>query len=334
MKKVTIIVPIYNMEKYLVDCLESILNQSYRELEIILVDDGSTDNSKNIIEKYKKVDTRIISAYQKNMGAPAARNLGIDMANGEYIMFFDSDDVLEKDGIKKLVGNVKDADLIVGNNFEIDENEKRLNKKEEFRQDEVLDSDKLKKAIFFNPLPGNKLFLTKVIKDNNIKFANLKIGQDLDFYLRYLLYCKKIKVTKDYIFNYRRTNNSISRTYSFKIFNIVNTLKNIEEAYKDRSDVLIDYIPILKLIHYNGQIAKVPYFENKIDRKIIVLFFQKYEKEIKYNKRSDVFKKYKKIYYEFKIKVHLKAIYESNLFSRFFKWLHKNYKNKGGKRNV
>ena len=65
MKKVTIIVPIYNMEKYLVDCLESILNQSYRELEIILVDDGSTDNSKNIIEKYKKVDTRIISAYQK-----------------------------------------------------------------------------------------------------------------------------------------------------------------------------------------------------------------------------------------------------------------------------
>ena len=117
MKKVTIIVPIYNMEKYLVDCLESILNQSYRELEIILVDDGSTDNSKNIIEKYKKVDTRIISAYQKNMGAPAARNLGIDMANGEYIMFFDSDDVLEKDGIKKLVGNVKDADLIVGNNF-------------------------------------------------------------------------------------------------------------------------------------------------------------------------------------------------------------------------
>ena len=106
MKKVTIIVPIYNMEKYLVDCLKSILNQSYRELEIILVDDGSTDNSKEIIEEYKKADARIISVYQKNMGAPAARNFGIDMANGEYIMFFDSDDVLEKDGIQKLVENI------------------------------------------------------------------------------------------------------------------------------------------------------------------------------------------------------------------------------------
>ena len=332
MEKVTIIVPIYNMEKYLDSCLKSIINQSYKNLEIILIDDGSTDKTKDIIENYKSKDERIITIYQKNKGAPSARNKGIEIAHGKYIMFFDADDVLVLDAIEQLVKYIDDADLALGNNFEIDENGKQLNKREEFNASETLVSNDLNNAIFFNPLPGNKLFCTSIIKNNNIRFTDLKIGQDLDFYTRYLLYCKKINIIRNYIFYYRKSTNSISRTYSLKILKILDTLNNIENAYKNTNgDLKNDYISILKLIHYNQQLSKVPYFKNKIDRKIVTLFFQKYEREIKYNKNSKVFKQHKKLYYEFKIKVNMKFLYESKIFGAFYKWLYKKYKNRGSK---
>ena len=96
---VSVIIPVFNVESFLNECLESICNQTYDNLEIILVNDGSTDNSQLIIDNYSKVDKRIIAIKQSNKGLSAARNTGIDIARGEYLTFVDSDDVLFRDAI-------------------------------------------------------------------------------------------------------------------------------------------------------------------------------------------------------------------------------------------
>ena len=105
MKKISIIVPIYNIEKYLPRCLDSILAQTYKNLEVILVDDGSVDNSGMIADKYARNDQRINVIHQVNKGVSAARNAGLDLATGDYIGFVDGDDYIEKDMYERLLFN-------------------------------------------------------------------------------------------------------------------------------------------------------------------------------------------------------------------------------------
>ena len=100
--KVSIIVPVYNVEKYLRQCLDSLINQTLQEIEIICVDDGSTDNSSNILSDYAQKDSRIIVHRQENQGLANARNAGLKLANGEYIGFLDSDDFVDIDFFEKL----------------------------------------------------------------------------------------------------------------------------------------------------------------------------------------------------------------------------------------
>ena len=115
MKLVTVIVPINNVEKYLNQCLYSIINQTYRQLEIILVDDGSIDNSYNIANQYLAKDSRIKLYHQSNQGLSAARNFGLSKANGDYILFVDSDDFIELNLIECSVNDLEkqDVDMVI-----------------------------------------------------------------------------------------------------------------------------------------------------------------------------------------------------------------------------
>ena len=122
MNKVSIIVPIYNTEKYLKACLDSIINQTYQNLEIILIDDGSTDNSGKIIDDYAKKDKRIKAIHQKNAGQSAARNRGLKEASGEYISFIDSDDKVDRNFIKYLIAPYQESDTsitVCGRHYEM-----------------------------------------------------------------------------------------------------------------------------------------------------------------------------------------------------------------------
>ena len=100
MDLITVIIPVYNVEKYLKECLESIINQTYKNLEIILIDDGSTDASGEICDEYSKRDNRIRVVHKANGGLSSARNLGLDIANGEYVTFIDSDDYIDLEFMK------------------------------------------------------------------------------------------------------------------------------------------------------------------------------------------------------------------------------------------
>ena len=122
--KVSIIVPVYNVEEYLRKCLDSLVNQTYQNIEIIVVNDGTKDNSQSIVDEYKKKYSKIIKSYIKeNGGLASARNYGVDKATGEYIMFVDSDDYIDTKMVEKLVktANKKHSDIVVSNFYRVED---------------------------------------------------------------------------------------------------------------------------------------------------------------------------------------------------------------------
>ncbi len=113
MSKISIIIPVYNSEKVIARCLESVLNQDYKNIEIIIINDGSKDRSQEIIEQYSKIDGRIKIIKTENQGVSSARNLGIQNASGKYVCFLDADDYVDKDMYNELVKQIKENDMVI-----------------------------------------------------------------------------------------------------------------------------------------------------------------------------------------------------------------------------
>lgn len=267
---ISIIIPVYNAEKYIIQCLESIKQQNV-DLEVICVDDGSTDRSRLLIDKYSRENSFVKYIYQDNAGAPAARNNGLSIAVGDYCMFFDSDDILFPGALKSMLSAIdsSNADIVLGNYWEIDESGMRTKLIEQRAY-----IPNMSNRWYFSlcpPLPGNKLIRKKVLDCNGIKFEPLKIGQDLNFYLRLLAVINKIVYLQHAVMGYRIVQGSISRQYSLKILDICNSVDNIKEYYKElgKSIEYKKYISIVELIAYRSQLSKIRFFK-KSDRKKIV----------------------------------------------------------------
>ena len=197
MRLISIIIPIYNNEEFIPRCLDSVINQTYKQIEIVIINDGSTDESLNIINKYKKIDTRIKVIDKKNEGVSVARNIGIDNSTGEYITFVDADDWLELDAIEKLYKeiNEKKVDIVRGNyyiNNSISDNtnvskmyelSNIVIKKEEIKDKKVLEYFLLAEKPIAN-LVMLLLIRREIIEKNNIRFdTNLYMMEDVYFYL-------------------------------------------------------------------------------------------------------------------------------------------------------
>lgn len=209
--KVSIVVPVYNSRKYIGKCIESILNQTYTNIELIIVNDGSKDDSLSIIEEYAKKDSRIKCINRKNSGVSATRNAGIQSATGRYIMFVDSDDTINKDtvedNLKYIVDN--DADIVIcGFYYHLtDENITKENPIAEnfvgtIKEFAKLWYAKLLKAEIINP-PWNKLIRLDIIKDNNILFdERYSICEDMAFSIDVLRHCGKVVLNNKIYYNY------------------------------------------------------------------------------------------------------------------------------------
>ena len=117
MYKISIIIPVYNVEKYILKTIESVINQTYYNTEIILVDDGSTDNSSKICDEFSKRDNRICVIHQENQGLSAARNIGTNLATGDFVFYLDGDDYLENDALENLIALSDNCDLVIGNYY-------------------------------------------------------------------------------------------------------------------------------------------------------------------------------------------------------------------------
>ncbi len=233
--KISIIVPVYQAEKHLEQCLDSLVNQTYVNLEIILVDDGSHDNSLAICNQYKDKDQRIIVVHQDNAGVSTARNVGINKASGEYIYFVDSDDWIEINTIEELVRDVEENALdCVGFNYLKEYEGKTVKNKNYFLEEKIyidteckeilrlsigLIEDELKHIEFFNFLasPCSKIYKRAIIVENNIHFKDIKeIGSFEDglFNIQFLSHCNSYKYKNKYYYHYRKTNGqSITSSY-------------------------------------------------------------------------------------------------------------------------
>lgn len=194
--KYSIIVPVFNTEHYLKKCLDSILNQSFVDFELILIDDGSKDNSLAICKEYERLDDRVRVIHKENGGVSSARNLGIENSKGEKILFFDSDDFVEPNTLEII--DKFDTDLIVYNSI-VELNKKIIINKKTLEYDFFC--GQLTDELLFSPC--NKVFLTKIIKENSIRFdENISIGEDMLFSYDYIKYIDSVQIIKDKLYHY------------------------------------------------------------------------------------------------------------------------------------
>ncbi|MFC1567432.1 glycosyltransferase family 2 protein [Thermodesulfobacteriota bacterium] len=212
---VSIIVPVYNCEKYLCICLESIVNQSYGNFEIILIDDGSTDGSGKICDTYALKDGRVKAIHTRNNGPAAARNIGIENSKGEFIFFVDADDFIEKNTLSLLIESYHRhrADIVVGDFRKIMNGPSKSGHGDVFlesrllRKQDIIDYVRsyLKKPNRF-PLfvySWGRLFKTTIIKNNNIFFdTDLRTFEDVAFNFDYLNYTNEIFFLKEVLYNH------------------------------------------------------------------------------------------------------------------------------------
>lgn len=212
---ISVIIPIYNVENYLKQCLDSILNQTFQDFEIICIDDGSKDSSLKILHEYVKKDKRIRVIEQQNCGAGIARNNGITLAKGEYIQFLDADDYFEPNLLETLYNIIKtqDSDIAVCSYRKVDNNG---NITESRNPNSPINLDKtpiltpfnykdFKEDIFslLTPIPWNKLYRKSLLIEHNIKFPNLRICEDVAFVHSCIAIADKIIVTDSELINYR-----------------------------------------------------------------------------------------------------------------------------------
>lgn len=209
---ISIIVPVYNVERHLPKCLDSIINQAYKNIEIILIDDGSTDNSGVICDEYKLKDNRINVIHQANHGIGYTRNIGLQNANGKFIGFVDSDDFIDENMFLRLYNEIikTNADIACCANYRIEfGNEIRIThnncNKKFFVNSEVLKSY-LKCDFGF--VLWNKLFTSNLIKD--IKFPSDKIGEDTKWLVEVFAEAKTVAYTKEPLYYYVKRENSLT----------------------------------------------------------------------------------------------------------------------------
>ena len=216
MSKVSIIVPVYNGEKVLKRCVDSIINQDYRDLEIILVDDGSKDDSFRIIQEYAKSDSRIIPVHKENGGVSSTRNLALSMATGDYIQFIDVDDWLPFDSSKLLVRSMEEnkVDLVIADFYRVVGD--KIAKKGSIRKGGVTtrnafaDVMMLTPADFYYGVVWNKLYRRDIIEKYNIRMdENISYSEDMIFNLEYLLHVERIFVLKSPVYYYVKTEGSL-----------------------------------------------------------------------------------------------------------------------------
>ena len=212
---ISVIIPVYNTEPYLNDCIASVVCQSYEHIQIILVNDGSTDGSGAICDAWAARDSRITVIHQKNAGVSAARNAALDVAEGEWISFVDSDDILMPDAYVHLLESLGDRDLVMGNMVLLDQYGEQLPSTQAgtpagFSHEEFLRELFQEKRCMYLGYLCDKMLRREIIERHRIRFdSGIRLNEDRLFLLEYLLHCSDIAFCDAVMYGYRQRSSGV-----------------------------------------------------------------------------------------------------------------------------
>lgn len=297
MTKVSIIVPVYNTENYIERCLNSLVNQTLEDIEIIVVNDGSTDNTGKILQKYRD---KIKIIEQKNSGIATTRNKGLEIATGKYIAFVDSDDWLEIDAIEKLYNKAidNDFDCVMCNYWYIDD-KKKWNGVVSATKDITNINDKKEFIIKMFPVIWDKLYKREKIK--NFKFKDGVWAEDVEYLYRIMSNINSIGIVEDKLYYYYQREKSDSRLYDKRVYDYIDNFNGIIDFYK-KNNLYNEYKTELEYCYvrylYATFIKRAAHFKNKKD------YYKAVDTAIKNVKNT--FPSYKKNKYFYK---NLKGLY-------------------------
>lgn len=305
MEKVSIIVPIYNSEEYLYECLDSIKNQTLKNIKAILINDGSTDSSEKIIDEYIKNYPEIFTKINKqNGGQGSARNLGIEKATGEYVVFVDSDDYLEKNMLENMYNAAikNNSDLVICDYYEIENKNKIVRKAMNSFDDRIKINYMLS-----NASPWNKLIKTNIFKENKISFLEGHIYEDLATMPILTDYLNNIVYLEETLYNYIIRNGSTMRqkTYNKKLESIFVAINHLENEFQNRSllekySQEIEFLNIYHLLYAaSGRFLEYPEGKSKIKEivKIIKENYPNWNQNKYYKQQNSIFKLTCKIFF-------------------------------------
>lgn len=249
MIKVSIIVPVYNVEKYLNKCLYSLVNQTLKDIEIIIINDGSPDNSKIIIDKYVKEYPRIIKVInQENQGLSDARNNALKIASADYIMYVDSDDYVELDFVEKMYNKAvsEKADVVICGNNVVDED---YQIKERTYPNNYSGNSLVERILLGNLCVWNKIYKKSLIE--NIKFRSRVWYEDLDYSFKVMTLSKKTVFLEENLYNYLIRSNSIMSSKNLdKNLELLYTFEEIVNYCKNKN-IISNYYSEIEFLAVN-----------------------------------------------------------------------------------
>ena len=302
MEEISVIIPFYNGEKYIEKCLYSLINQTYSNIKIYCIDDGSTDNSKDIIKELMKSDKRINYLYKENGGVSSARNQGISIAKSKWITFVDVDDTLPKEAIQNYISDdMNNFDIIIGKTNIINQNNITTSKNMYEKTHEILDKNDIYESIFYNKdftkytyidIPFSKLYNLDFIKKNNICFLlDLKYGEDVIFNIQAVHKARKIKFVDNVVYNYYINMESVSNkfddklidNYEFFLTELKKTMENLKIYDLHKKEWC--YYVFRQLIKYCKK-----YFFNKNNKNTQIENKKKYSELLKADRYSNALK--------------------------------------------
>ena len=317
MCEISVIIPVFNVEEYLEECLLSVVNQSFKDIEIICINDGSTDNSLNILENFKKKDSRFKIITQKNKGVGASRNIGLKHAEGKYIYFLDSDDYIDLKTLEKLYKNIKsnNSDVVLFKFHSFDD-EKNFHKRGVgFKIDEIFgDIDysnftfnyhEVKKHVLNSSYSACLKFYKKEFLDSysNLYFSEGIIFEDVLFHVKVMLQAFKISFVNDSLYYYRSNPESIlnKSNGTLDIFNVIDMVENFlidHDYYDEFENEFIDF-KISQILQYIISSNDENYFKKA--KKEFQKFSYKYNEDIKLVLNSNDYSYYLLNYYKYEV---------------------------------
>lgn len=272
--KISIIVPVYNASAYLEKCINCLLNQTYNNIEIILINDGSVDDSYDKCKKLAEQYDNIVVITQKNLGPSAARNSGIRVATGDYITFVDADDEIDNNYLELMESSIdEDIDIVCCSYKVLESGKEESMFENDFSANTVLEKEPIFLQLMYRHyghqgenstaigVPWGKLFRTSFLEEYNLLFdTNLRRMQDNDFIMRCVYFAKGVKYINNFLYIYRVEHNNSYKTYSYSPDIYLKILNNRDKFYKAHPDLNTDlirryfikecFIDLMLSIHY------------------------------------------------------------------------------------